>query len=152
MRAGRGMRLRRGLGSGKTLSLDRVTLTSRRLGLTGRPGRLIRAGNSAIPEEWKSILKLRLPHRAQMGVYFLLDEERFGVRPPYGNVVLRDGTRYRLENDERLQAWVLDLAEQIRGARSRVGEPIVVSPKPGQCRPCGQEGHSAQVRHCLCLE
>src|SRR5262249_52754646 len=90
MRAGRGLRLRRGFGSGKTVSLDWVTLTSRRLGLTGRPGRLIRAGNSVIPEEGKSILKVRLWHRAQMGVYFLLDEERFGVRPPYGNVELRD--------------------------------------------------------------
>ena len=150
MRAGRGMRLRRSPGSGKTVSLDRVTLTSRRLGLTGRPGRLIRAGNSVIPKECKSIL--RLWHRAKMGVYFLLDEEQFGVRPPYGNVVLGDGTRYRVENDEKLQAWVLDLAEQIRAARSRVAEPIVVSPKPGQCRPCGQEGHCAQVRHCLCLE
>jgi hypothetical protein len=37
---GRGMRQRRGLGGGKTVSLDGVTLTSRRLGLTGRPDRL----------------------------------------------------------------------------------------------------------------
>jgi hypothetical protein len=43
-----------------------------------------------------------------MGVYFLLDQERFDVRPPYGNVVLRDGTRYRVENDKKLQARVLD--------------------------------------------
>jgi CRISPR-associated exonuclease Cas4 len=135
------MRLRRGLGSGKTVSLDRVTLTSRRPGLTGRPGRLIRAGSSVIPEEWKSSHKLLLWHRAQMGVYFLLDEERFGVRPPYGNVVLGDGTPYRVEYDEKLPAWVLDLAEPIRAARSGVAEPILVSPKPGQCRPCGQKGH-----------
>ncbi len=33
--SGRGIRQRRGLGGGKTVSLDRVTLTSRRLGLTG---------------------------------------------------------------------------------------------------------------------
>ena len=39
---GRGMRLRRGLGGGKTVSLDRVTLTSHRLGMTGRPDRMIR--------------------------------------------------------------------------------------------------------------
>ena len=37
--AGRGMRRRRGLGGGRTVSLDRVTLTSRRLGLpAGRTG------------------------------------------------------------------------------------------------------------------
>ena len=44
MLAGQGMRQRRGLGGGKTVSLDRVTLTSHRLGLTGRPDRLIKGG------------------------------------------------------------------------------------------------------------
>ena len=52
--AGRGMRRRRGLGGGKTVSLDRVTLTSRRLGLTGRPDRLIKTDGTIIVEEWKS--------------------------------------------------------------------------------------------------
>jgi hypothetical protein len=53
MLAGRGMRQRRGLGSGKTVSLDRVTLTSRRLWLTGRPDRLIKTDGTIIVEEWK---------------------------------------------------------------------------------------------------
>jgi CRISPR-associated exonuclease Cas4 len=51
---GKGMRRRRGLGGGTTVSLDRVTLTSRRLGLTGRPDRLIKANGTIIVEEWKS--------------------------------------------------------------------------------------------------
>ncbi len=51
---GRGMRRRRGLGGGTTVSLDRVTLTSHRLGLTGRPDRLIKAGGTITVEEWKS--------------------------------------------------------------------------------------------------
>ena len=54
MLAGRGMRQRRGLGGGKTVSLDRVTLTSRRLGLTGRPDRLIKTDGTIIVEEWSS--------------------------------------------------------------------------------------------------
>lgn len=54
VRLGRAIRLRRGLGEGRTVSLDRVTLTSRRLGLTGRPDRLIRTGGTVIIEEWKS--------------------------------------------------------------------------------------------------
>ncbi len=54
MLGGQGMRRRRGLGGGKTVSLDRVTLTSRRLGLTGRPDRLIKADGTVIVEEWKS--------------------------------------------------------------------------------------------------
>jgi CRISPR-associated exonuclease Cas4 len=49
--AGRNMRLHRGLGGGKTVSLDRLTLTSRRLGLTGRPDRLIRTGGTLVIEE-----------------------------------------------------------------------------------------------------
>jgi CRISPR-associated exonuclease Cas4 len=52
--AGRGIRQRRGLGGGKTVSLDRVTLTSRRLGLNGRPDRLIKTEGTIIPEEWTS--------------------------------------------------------------------------------------------------
>ena len=54
MRAGRGLRQRRGLGAGKTVSLDRVTLTSRRLGLTGRPDRLIKTDGTIVVEEWTS--------------------------------------------------------------------------------------------------
>ena len=112
--AGRGIRRRRGLGGGKTVSLDRVTLTSRRLGLTGRPDRLIKADGTIIVEEWKSARTLRPWHR--------------------------------IENDEALRAWVLDLAGQIRAARASVTVPIAVNPKPGQCRPCGIRGHCGQAR------
>ena len=51
---GQGMRRRRGLGGGKSVSLDRVTLTSHRLGLTGRPDRLIKVDGTIIIEEWNS--------------------------------------------------------------------------------------------------
>ena len=146
LRAGWGMRLRRGLGSGRTVSLDRVTLTSRRLGLTGRPDRLIRQGGIIWPEEWKSARSLRPWHRAQMGVYFLLTEEETGIRPPHGFVVCGDGTRHRIENTEELRAWVLDLAGQIRAARAAVTQPIPVNPVPSQCRPCGMRGHCGQAR------
>ena len=74
--AGGGLRRCRGLGGGKTVSLDRVTLTSLRHGLTGRPDRLIRTGGTVIVEEWKSARVLRPWHRAQMGVYFLLSAQR----------------------------------------------------------------------------
>jgi CRISPR-associated exonuclease Cas4 len=53
MLAGRGMRQRRGLGDGKTVSLDRITLTSHRLGMTGGPDRLIKTGGTIVVEEWK---------------------------------------------------------------------------------------------------
>jgi CRISPR-associated exonuclease Cas4 len=146
MFAGRGIRRRRGLGGGKTVSLDRVTLTSRRLGLTGRPDRLIRTGRVIVIEEWKSAHQVRLWHRAQMGVYFILAEERFGVRPSHGFIVCGDGSRHRIDNSDELRAWVLEMAEEIRRSRASVDQLIIVHPKPGQCRPCGMLGHCGQAK------
>jgi CRISPR-associated exonuclease Cas4 len=145
MLAGRGMRLRRGLGAGKTVSLDRVTLTSRRLGFTGRPDRLIRTGGQVVIEEWKSSRSLRPWHRAQMGVYFALAEERLRVKPSHGFIVCGDGTRHRIDNTDDLRAWVLGLAGQIRAARAAVAQPIPVKPVAGQCRPCGMRCHCGQA-------
>lgn len=145
MLAGRRMRQRRGLGSGKTISLDTVTLTSRRYGLTGRPDRLIRAGDTIIPEEWKSALRVRPWHRVQMGVYFLLVEDQMRVRPPHGFIVCGDGTRHQVENDAALRAQVVELAGQIRAARATVAVAIPVMPSPYQCRPCGQRGNCRQA-------
>jgi CRISPR/Cas system-associated exonuclease Cas4 (RecB family) len=144
--AGRGLRRRRGLVGGRTVSLDRVTLTSYRLGLTGRPDRLIKANGTIIVEEWKSARVLQPSHRAQMGVYFLLVEEELRVRPSHGFVVCGDGTRHRVENTEELRAWVLELAGRIRAVRADVTRPIPVSPRPGQCRPCGMRGHCSQAQ------
>jgi CRISPR-associated exonuclease Cas4 len=144
--AGRRMRLRRGLGSGRTVSLDRVTLRSRRYGLTGRPDRLVKSGRMVIPEEWKSGRVLRPWHRIQVGVYCLLIEDWIGVTPPHGFVVLGDGTRHRIENTAELRAEVIELAGWIRAARTKLAEPIPVRPVPGQCRPCGMLGHCRQAR------
>jgi CRISPR-associated exonuclease Cas4 len=146
MAAGRGIRKRRGLGGGKTVSLDRVVLSSRRLGLTGRPDRLIKTDGSIMVEEWKSARRVWPNHRAQMGCYFLLVEEELRIRPSHGFVVLGDGARQRIENTDELRAWVLELAGQIRAARAAVDRPIPVDPKPGQCRPCGMRGHCGQAR------
>jgi CRISPR-associated exonuclease Cas4 len=143
---GRSLRQRRGLGDGRTAALDNVTLVSRRYGLAGRPDRLVRTGGMLIPEEWKSARCLRPWHRAQMGVYFLVIEDQLGQRPPYGFVVLGDGTRHRIDNDDALRAWVIELAGQIRAARAAVQAPIPVSPKPGQCRPCGMRSRCGQAR------
>ncbi len=134
---GGSLRRRRGLGGGRTVSLDRVTLTSFRLGLTGRPDRLIKVDGTIIAEEWKSAHMLRPHHRAQMGVYFLLIEEELHVRPPHGFVVCGDGTRHRVENTAELRAWVLELASQIRAARADLTRPMPVTPWPAQCRACG---------------
>jgi CRISPR-associated exonuclease Cas4 len=144
--AGRGIRLRRGLGEGKTIALDNVTLTSRRYGLTGRMDRLIRQGGMVTPEEWKSSRSVWLNHRAQMGVYFLLIEEELRIRPTHGFIVCGDGARHRIENTEELRSWVLELAGQIRAARAELNQPILVNPAPGQCQPCGMRRHCGQAR------
>ena len=144
--AGRAIRRGRGLSGGQTISLDKLTLTSSRLGLTGRPDRLIKAEGTIFVEEWKSSRQPRPWHLAQLGVYFLLVEEELRIRPPYGFLVCGDGTRHRVDNSEELRNWVLDLAGQIRTARARIKEPIPVDPKPGQCRPCGQRGNCSQAR------
>jgi CRISPR-associated exonuclease Cas4 len=146
MLAGQGIRRRRGLGGGKTVSLDRVTLTSHRLGLTGRPDRLIKENGSIIVEEWKSARRVWPNHRAQMGVYFLLVEEQLRIHPTHGFIVSGDGSRHRIENTDDLRAWVLSLAAEIRAARAAVDQPILVEPPPGQCRSCGQRKNCGQAR------
>jgi CRISPR-associated exonuclease Cas4 len=95
---------------------------------------------------WKSARTLRPWHRAQMGCYFVLIEEELRIRPSHGFIVCGDGTRHRIDNTEELRAWVLDLAGQIRAARTAVDQPIPVEPKPGQCRPCGQRMNCGQAR------
>jgi hypothetical protein len=68
------------------------------------------------------------------------------VRPPHGFVVLGDGTRHRIQNDAMLRAWVLGLADRIREARKSVAVQVPVTPKPGQCRPCGMLGECGLAR------
>jgi CRISPR/Cas system-associated exonuclease Cas4 (RecB family) len=69
-----------------------------------------------------------------------------GVRPLYGIVVCGDGSRHKVENSDALRAWVLEVARQIRAARVKVADPIPVTPKPRQCRPCGMRGQCGQAR------
>ena len=144
--AGRGMRQRRGLGGGRTVSLDRVVLTSRRLGLTGRPDRLIKTDGTIIPEEWKSAHQVRPWHRAQLGVYFLLIEEELRIRPSHGFIVCGDGTRHQVDNTEELRAFVLEVVGQIRAAKASVTTSIPVTPVRGQCAPCGVRQHCGQAK------
>src|SRR5262249_14188883 len=110
-------RRRRGLGSGATVALDDVTLFSQALRLVGRPDRIVRQGETLIPEEWKSSKRVNEGHRLQLGTYFLLIEEVYGVRPSFGVVVLGDGSRVEVKNTEELRSKVLGIAERIRAAR-----------------------------------
>src|SRR3954451_10497234 len=120
-------RRKRGLGSGETVALDDVTLFSERLKLVGRPDRIVRQDGTLIPEEWKSSKRVNQGHRLQLGAYFLLIEEEYGERPPFGVVVLGNGSRVEVENTEALRSEVLAIAETIREHRARLREEIAVS-------------------------
>lgn len=146
LRAGRGQRRRAGLGEGQTVSLDRLVLTSKQLGLTGRPDRIIRNGDAIVVEEWKSAKRLRQSHVAQLGVYFLLAEDRFCVRPSHGFISCGDGSRHRIENTAELRQQVLATAGQIQAARLRLADPLPVNPPPAKCRACGQRKNCRQSR------
>ena len=140
------LRHERGLGPGATVVLDDRTLISERLKLVGRPDRIIRQGDTLIPEEWKSAKRVREGHRLQLGTYFLLIEEEFGVRPLFGVVVLGDGSRVEVKNTERLRLEVLAVAERIREHRRRIDEEIPVSQPAAKCRACGQRGNCGQAQ------
>jgi len=131
----------RGLGSGETVALDDVTLYSERPKLVGRPDRILRQGGSLIPEEWKSAKRVSHGHRLQLGAYFLLIEEEYGERPPFGVVVLGDGSWVKVENTDALRSEVLSVAEQIRERRRALGEEIPVRQAAWKCRMCGQRGN-----------
>lgn len=134
-----------GLGSGETVALDDVTLFSKRHGLVGRPDRIVRRDGSLIPEEWKSSKRVSDGHRLQLGTYFILIEEQYGERPPFGVVVLGDGSRVEVKNTEELRAKVLKVAELIRERRRAIGEEIPVRQPAAKCRVCGQRGNCGQA-------
>jgi CRISPR-associated exonuclease Cas4 len=136
----------RGFISGKTVTLDNVTLFSKEHLLVGRPDRIVKRGEDLIPEEWKSSKKVQPWHVAQLGTYFILIEEHYGVRPPFGVIVTGDGRRKRIANTEDLRGHVLEIARQIRDARGQVDVELAASPKQWQCRVCGQRRHCGKAQ------
>jgi len=139
------VRSRRGLASGETEALDNVTLSSSRHGLIGRPDRIVRQGNTYIPEEWKSARRVSRGHQLQLGAYFILIEEQYNVTPPYGWIVLGDGSRVKVANTDTLRAEVLGIAAKIRERRRQLAVPVPVKQPPNKCRSCGQRANCDQA-------
>ena len=137
-------RRRAGFGYGKTISHDNVRLSSERYMLRGQPDRIVQRGRRFIPEEKKSGRKMSDSYQAQLGVYFVLVEEEYGVRPPYGFIILRDGERVKVKNTRKLRAWVIDMAEQIREHRPQLDEPLSPASIPAKCRNCSQRQNCEQ--------
>lgn len=138
-------RAAQGLGEGETVALDNVTLFSERHKLVGRPDRIVKQGNRYRPEEWKSSKRVSHGHRLQLATYFILIEETYGVRPPFGVVVLGDGSRVEVQNTDALRAEVLSIAAKIREHRAILSEPIPVCQPPNKCRACAQRPNCSQA-------
>jgi CRISPR-associated exonuclease Cas4 len=140
-------RKNRGLGAGETLALDDLVMVSERLKLVGRADRILRLGEYLIPEEWKpSAKRIYHGHRLQVAVYCLLIEERFGIRPPHGVVVLAEGRRVEVAFTDELRAEVLSVAEKIREHRRNIEREIPVRAMAAKCRACGQRKNCGQAR------
>ena len=90
-----------------------------------------------MPEEWKSSKWVHDNHRAQIGCYLILIAEETGERLTHGFISLGSGERVWVENTPELREWMLIVAEQIRAARQRLEQEIMVGQPPGKCRACG---------------
>jgi CRISPR-associated exonuclease Cas4 len=137
-------RRRAGFGAGETVSHDNLTLRSERYGLIGRPDRIVRRGKTFIPEDKKPGARVYDSYRLQMGVYLILVEEHYGVRPKHGVIVLGDGRRETINNTNKLRTRVLEIADRIREARLDLDRPQPGSSNPAQCRACGQRANCTQ--------
>ncbi|HZS01506.1 MAG TPA: CRISPR-associated protein Cas4 [Chloroflexota bacterium] len=109
-----------GIGDGVLVSADdslirAPTLRSERLGLVGRCDHLLRVGGAYVPVEQKpSARRLQPSHILQVGALCLLVQDIYGVRPPYGVVVLADGAQERVVFTEELERGVLRTMAEIR--------------------------------------
>lgn len=137
-------RRRAGFGYGQSVSHDNMTLRSDQYHLVGRPDRIVQRGKHFIAEDKKSSTRLHDSNRVQMGVYMILIEEHFGIRPPHAVVVLRDGQREKIRNTSKLRRQVFDIAKRIRTARRKDAMPLLVSTFPAKCRACAQRRNCRQ--------
>lgn len=137
-------RARTGFGFGKTVSRDNVLLVSERYGLSGKPDRIVYKGGKYIPEDLKPKARIYNTHRVQMGVYLLLVEEYFKVKPTHGVIVLKGGRRVKIENTDVLQSEVLDIVGWIRESREDIGTPLKAIGTVGKCRGCSQRENCGQ--------
>jgi CRISPR-associated exonuclease Cas4 len=113
------------------------TLRSPRYGLVGRPDQLVRVGNALIPVEQKpKARRLYSSHTLQVAAQCLLVQEVYGVRPPYGIVVLAGGVRHHVDFSAALEQRLLEAMNQMRAmlAASATPEPHWVDVK---CHACG---------------
>jgi CRISPR-associated exonuclease Cas4 len=103
----------------------------------GRPDQIVRIGGAYVPVEQKPYARVLRPSRVlQVGAQCLLVAETYGVRPPFGVVVLGDGKDVRVPFDGGLERAVLDAMSEMRTVLAGNREP---GPRwqAGKCTGCG---------------
>jgi CRISPR-associated exonuclease Cas4 len=134
-----------GIGTAAIVSADDSALVapnlrSARYGLVGRPDHLVRVGRTLIPVEQKpSAHRVQPSHVLQVAAQCLLVHEVYGVRPPYGLLVLAGGVRERIPFTPSLEGRLLETMAQMR-------QMLISGDDPGprwvaqKCRRCGFRG------------
>jgi CRISPR-associated protein Cas4 len=144
-----------GIGEGTIVSADdslirAPTLRSARLGLVGRCDHLLRVGNAYVPVEQKpSARRLQQSHMLQMGALCLLVHDVYGVRPPYGVVVLADGSQARVTFSKELERGVVRTMGEMRRMLA-AGEPPGPRWVAAKCRACGYHPVCWGAEHAAC--
>jgi CRISPR-associated exonuclease Cas4 len=131
-----------GIGTAVIVSADDSELVapilrSARYGLVGRPDHLVRIGRTLIPVEQKpSAHRVQSSHVLQVAAQCLLVYEVYGVRPPYGLLVLAGGVREQIQFTPSLERRLLETMSQMRQLLNSGVDP---GPRwvAQKCRRCG---------------
>jgi CRISPR-associated protein Cas4 len=117
--------------------IDLPTLRSERLGLVGRPDQLVRIDGRVIPVEQKPrAWRVHDSHVMQLAAECLLVGEVYGVRPPYGLLVLANGQQHRVTFTRELEQRLLETLARMNALLESNQEP---GPRwlGGRCKACG---------------
>jgi CRISPR-associated protein Cas4 len=131
-----------GLTDGSVIAADdsrpgSPALRSERLGLVGRPDHLLRIGDVIIPVEQKPRATRAQPsHVMQVAAQCALVQEAYGVRPPYGVLVLAGGVQQRIPFTSALECRLLETMAEMRALLADEMEPGRIW-VPRKCQPCG---------------
>ncbi len=115
-------------------------LVSRELELRGKPDMIFetKIGKELIPLEIKSgTLKDEMPHQGdlyQLYIYFILVEECYNKRPPYGKLVYANKT-FTVRNTKACRQEAMEIVDDMRSMLDGEYEPEC-EPSFSKCRYC----------------
>ena len=117
-------------------------LYSAKYDLQGKPDYVFQSPflKRIVPVELKSgvIDEAEEPHHGdllQLGAYFLLLEEVYGQKPPFGRIVYRD-YMFEIKNTEKLRNEVTQMMKKMRAMLEHGEGEANAKPSFATCRPC----------------